>query len=120
MMEPPGWSRVKTVVQEALARRPEDRHAYLDQACDGDRALREEVDSLLRADAAATAAHFAGQPAIAALTAEVVLPSLDPLRSTSSLFLVPAPRRKCRPLEDRRRDGGRMVGKFSISRLTTG
>src|SRR5262245_27487486 len=77
MMEPtPGWSRVKTIVQEALARQPEDRHAYLDQACDSDRALREEVDSLLRAHTAAAAAHFAGQPAIAALAAEGLVPSL--------------------------------------------
>jgi serine/threonine protein kinase len=78
MMEStPRWSRVKTILQEALARQPETRDAYLDQACEGDRALREEVDSLLRAGIAASAAHFAGQPAIAALaTAEVVLPSL--------------------------------------------
>src|SRR5262252_9188022 len=63
------WSRVKEVFQSALECRPEERAAYLDRACAADRALRSEVDSMLRAHVNATAASFAGQPAIDALAA---------------------------------------------------
>ena len=46
------WHRTKAVLAEALERRPDERAAYLDEACAGDQALRAEVESLLDADGA--------------------------------------------------------------------
>jgi hypothetical protein len=43
------------IFHQALARRdPEERAAYLQQACGGDAALRASVEALLRADAGAS------------------------------------------------------------------
>ncbi len=42
-----GWTRTKELFNLALEREPEARSAYLHEACDGDEALRAEVDSLL-------------------------------------------------------------------------
>jgi serine/threonine-protein kinase len=45
--------RVSDLYDAALARAPEDRSSFLQQACKGDQALREEVESLLRCEPAA-------------------------------------------------------------------
>jgi serine/threonine-protein kinase len=69
------WERVKDIFQAALSRSPEEWTAYLDQTCSDDDILRTEVDSMLRAHVNATAASFAGQPAIDALAvAQVEVP----------------------------------------------
>jgi serine/threonine protein kinase len=44
------WERVETLYHDALQRAPETRHAFLDQACEGDAEVRREVDSLLSFD----------------------------------------------------------------------
>ena len=44
---PEQWHRVKEVFEAALGRAPEERAAYLDQACAGDDSLCKEVESLL-------------------------------------------------------------------------
>lgn len=49
-MTPEQWQQVKRVLAEALERAPEQRSAYLDQACT-DPALRREVESLITAHA---------------------------------------------------------------------
>ena len=41
------WQQVESLFQSALARAPEERTALLDNACNGDEALRQEVESLL-------------------------------------------------------------------------
>jgi eukaryotic-like serine/threonine-protein kinase len=41
------WQQVKEVVYAALERAPEQRAAFLDDACQGDQALRGEVEALL-------------------------------------------------------------------------
>ena len=46
-------SREVAVLNAALELRPAERAAYLDEACAGDAALRQQVEGLLRADAAA-------------------------------------------------------------------
>jgi serine/threonine-protein kinase len=46
----PTWDRVKAVFQHAIDLPAAERPAFLDRACDGDRALRDEVASLLAAD----------------------------------------------------------------------
>jgi len=44
----------------ALERPPKERSAFLQEACDGDDALQQEVESLLRFESGA--AHFLEQP----------------------------------------------------------
>jgi len=56
----PDFQRVKAVFQEAVARSPESRGAYLDDAC-GDGELRREVERLLAAHEGAGA--FLSTPA---------------------------------------------------------
>ena len=46
-MTPERWRQIERVCQEALDRAPDDRAAFLDRACAGDAALRQEVESLL-------------------------------------------------------------------------
>jgi serine/threonine protein kinase/tetratricopeptide (TPR) repeat protein/TolB-like protein len=48
-MTPDRWQRIKSVFQMAAELDPDQRAAYLDQACAGDSALRHEVESLLSA-----------------------------------------------------------------------
>src|SRR5262249_28286867 len=43
------WQKVKDLFGDALEQDPADRKAFLDQACNGDEALRTEVESLLAA-----------------------------------------------------------------------
>jgi eukaryotic-like serine/threonine-protein kinase len=41
------WSRVKEIVDAAIRRKPEERAAFLAEACDGNEEVRREVESLL-------------------------------------------------------------------------
>jgi len=49
------WQKVKDLFQSALERAPEERHAFLVEACKGDERLVREVASLLKFDARADA-----------------------------------------------------------------
>src|SRR6478672_5520039 len=53
-MTPERWQTVKAVLEQVLAREPAQRAAFLNQACSGDPMLRQEVESLLRADLSAS------------------------------------------------------------------
>ena len=44
------WERVKALLHQAMHLAPEQRAAFLDEACSQNAALREEVESLLRAE----------------------------------------------------------------------
>jgi len=46
-MSKPAWHRVKEILEGALEQSPADRSAFVARSCDDDRALREEVESLL-------------------------------------------------------------------------
>ena len=46
-MTPQRWQEVKSVLDHALDHGPSSRSIFLDEACDHDQALREEVESLL-------------------------------------------------------------------------
>ena len=48
-MTPERWRQVTEVFHAALARDGSARASYLDQACAGDRPLREEIDAMLAA-----------------------------------------------------------------------
>ena len=56
------WPRIEALFWAALERPAAEREAFLDAACDGDAQLREEVISLLVADAAAAPPDRAGDP----------------------------------------------------------
>lgn len=51
-MSPERWRRIDAVFLEAARLNAEERRAYLDEACGGDRELRFEVESLLAHDGA--------------------------------------------------------------------
>jgi serine/threonine protein kinase len=53
-MTPERWREVRAVFAQALERELAKRAAFLDEACGNDAALRQEVESLLRADAGAS------------------------------------------------------------------
>ena len=48
-MTPERWQQVKRVLDNVMERTHPDRAAFLDEACKGDQALRQEVESLLAA-----------------------------------------------------------------------
>ncbi|MYI74361.1 MAG: serine/threonine protein kinase [Acidobacteria bacterium] len=62
-MRPEYWQRINELFHAALAREPDAREVFLDAECAGDSALREDVESLLKAHAEASALE---QPAAAA------------------------------------------------------
>jgi hypothetical protein len=53
-MKPDVWKKIDELFEAALEQKPEDRIAFLDQACGGDRELRREVEKMLRFDEKAT------------------------------------------------------------------
>lgn len=54
-MNPDRWQQIRALFDEVLAADPAARQSLLDSRCGADQALREEVESLLRADAKANA-----------------------------------------------------------------
>jgi serine/threonine-protein kinase len=53
-MTPERWREVRALFAQALEREPAKRAAFLDEVCGNDTALRQEVQSLLKADAGAS------------------------------------------------------------------
>jgi eukaryotic-like serine/threonine-protein kinase len=69
-MKPERWQQVDQLFQAALERAPEDRPAFLNEACGADDSLRREIEALLAADGQAgslieTPAYAAVAPLIA-------------------------------------------------------
>ena len=46
-MDPERWRQIEQLYIAAVEKKPEERAAFLDQACAGDNSIREEVESLL-------------------------------------------------------------------------
>src|SRR5881409_2129006 len=46
-MAPERWQQIEKLLQAALESAPSERSAFLDEACAGDQALRNEVESLI-------------------------------------------------------------------------
>ena len=61
-MNPEGWQRIEELYHAALERAESERAGFLDAACAGDPALRDEVASLLTYDKRAE--HFMEAPAL--------------------------------------------------------
>ena len=66
MTQDASWNRIKELFQAVIDRSPADRDAFLEDACGNDRALKQRVESLLTAHAAA--GSFAERPAMDVLT----------------------------------------------------
>src|SRR6516164_6456425 len=49
-MKPQRWQQINDLFQSAVERAPEERTAFLEQACHGDEGLRSEVESLIALD----------------------------------------------------------------------
>ena len=47
-MEPELWQRITDLFDEAMTRGPKERIAFLEQACQGDRDLRKQVERLVK------------------------------------------------------------------------
>ena len=65
-MKPERWQQVDQVFQAALERKPDDRAAFISQACEGDDSLCREVEALLAADGRAGSLIEAPAYAVAA------------------------------------------------------
>jgi eukaryotic-like serine/threonine-protein kinase len=63
-MKPERWQQLDKLFHSALERAPEERAAFLDQACPGDEELRKEVEALVAANA--QAGSFIEKPALEA------------------------------------------------------
>ncbi len=50
-MDPERWQRLDELFQAALDRGPEEQSRFLERACEGDPAMRRQLEALLRADA---------------------------------------------------------------------
>jgi len=61
-MQPERWSQIEKLYHSAAALQPDDRAAFLEQACGGDPELRQEVESLLAHDEQAE--NFIESPAL--------------------------------------------------------
>src|SRR6476469_5400454 len=84
-MDPERWKQVDGVLQAVLERPPEERDAFLTQACAGDEALGREVRSLLASQQ--QAGSFLESPAIeVAARALVRQQSQDAQESADSLI----------------------------------
>ncbi len=46
-MTPERWQKIEEIFEAAAEREPQTRSAFLDEMCDGDAELRQEVESLL-------------------------------------------------------------------------
>jgi eukaryotic-like serine/threonine-protein kinase len=83
-MDSDRWKQVDSLLQSALERRPEERDAFLRQACAGDEALEREVRSLLTSQQAA--GSFLDSPAIEVAARAIALTqNSDPPEASGSL-----------------------------------
>ena len=93
-MSPQRFQRVREIYHAALDRPSDERSSFLEQACSGDAALQQEVQSLLKADA--EAGTFMATAAEAGLDTQPAGPCGVPAYRPRSRFLrnsVPAGRR---------------------------
>jgi len=69
MMAAEKWPQVKEILDAAIRRRPEERAAFLDEACEGDEGVRREVESLL--SSFGKAEGFMERPAVGAMSRKI-------------------------------------------------
>jgi eukaryotic-like serine/threonine-protein kinase len=81
-MIPDQWRKAKELFNAALRRPPDERLRFLDENCDGDEAVRREVESLLANSE--DAAGFLEQPAVGEV-AEAIVGDNEKLRAHQSI-----------------------------------
>jgi hypothetical protein len=69
------WHKIEDLYHSACERKPEERRAYLEGACGGDEALRQEIESLLANENLAASFLETHDPRAAANAAEARLPA---------------------------------------------
>ena len=90
-MDPGSRDRIAVLLDRALECAPEERRAFLEHACNGDHALLEEVESLLRYESDAAgfletpAALAVGDPARTAYRSPMIGRQLGPYTIVASL-----------------------------------
>lgn len=77
------WRKIEEIFHAALERGPSQRHAFLDQACDGDEALRAEVESLL--DQSSSKTNLLDRPAWEGRSGPMVVGATAPMFTLGSL-----------------------------------
>ena len=68
-MKPDRWQKIDEIFDAALKQKPDEREAFIDDACSGDEELRREVQSLLSAEKAAD--KFIEEPAMDIMAADL-------------------------------------------------
>jgi hypothetical protein len=63
-MTPERWQQVKVVLENVLEITPSKRAVFLEQACDGDQALRQEVESLVAGDEQGQSSSLQSSPSL--------------------------------------------------------
>lgn len=106
-MTPERWDKVAELFDSAVARDAEERAAFLDEACDGDASLREEVETLLASDgngavaieevASGVAAAWANQSDSDELVGQARLARAERLTSLATIGALPTPCLSRRP-----------------------
>jgi serine/threonine protein kinase len=81
---PEQWQRVREVLGEALALKPEDRTPFLDKACSSDPMLRREVETLLSSSNEVRSSFLQSCPSRKALAAGAKLGDCEVLRLVGS------------------------------------
>jgi len=84
-MKPERWARIEHLYHAALERGPDERQAYLDEACAGDETLRRQVAALLVCDD--QAASFIEAPAVEMAARVLAAESPSPAQVETSATL---------------------------------
>ena len=88
-MTPERWGQIERLYHAALQRDEQQHAAFLNEACAGDRALRQEVESLLAREHSAE--RFLAAPAIAEVMGEDSGASLSIAVVASQAYQAPHP-----------------------------
>ncbi|MEP6707398.1 MAG: alpha/beta fold hydrolase [Pyrinomonadaceae bacterium] len=80
-MTPEHWQRIKVLLESALERKPDERSAFLNQACAGDSSLRNEVESLIASHEQAS--RFIEEPAYGVMAGSLADDQTDSLAGQS-------------------------------------
>ena len=78
-MEKARWQRLENLFEQALDREPAERKGFLEEECDGDRALLQEIEELLKHHGAAREEDFLAHPVEAAQSLRAGEEEQDPL-----------------------------------------
>src|SRR6266513_257866 len=85
-MKPERWQQIKNLLEAALDREPADRPPFLDEACQGDTSLRQQVNSYILSHE--QAAGFIDEPAFEVMAESLVNKRTELVGQTLGHYLV--------------------------------